>query len=180
MQQTIQKIRGFTLIELIITLSVVAILMLIATPSMQTMVVKNRMVTTLNELVADLNLARSEAIKRGQRTLLCKSSSGTQCDPNADWSDGWLLFHDSDGDRAVSANEQVIRVHAKLNKSIKLDYRGPSHRSHYVDFLASGETNNQNGRFWFCNLHDPDDNRALVISRTGRLRVEQRGSDANC
>ncbi len=99
-----RPIAGFTLIELIITVAVMAILMTLAAPSFQRILAKNRVEGLASELSAALNLARSEAIKRGATVTVCKSSNTSAavtatapaCDTSttATWPDGWLVFVD--------------------------------------------------------------------------------------
>ena len=68
---------GFTLIELMVTLSILAILTAIAAPNFSQMMVANRMTTQNNELIAAINLARSEAIKLNRSVTFCKLDSAT-------------------------------------------------------------------------------------------------------
>lgn len=87
------KSAGFTLIELIVTVSMVAILMSIAVPSFKKMIDDNRLSTGTNELVSALILARSEALKRSQNVTVCASTDQTTCS-GKDFAAGWLVFVD--------------------------------------------------------------------------------------
>jgi len=105
--------RGFTLIELMITVAVVAIVLAIGVPSFQEMMRNNRAATHMNGIIGALNLARSEAIKRGRRVSLCPSSDQAGCS-GSDWAKGWIVFVDTataDGSVAVG---QVLRVNEAL------------------------------------------------------------------
>lgn len=86
--------QGFTLIELMITISIAGILLAIAIPSMRDMIHQNRLAGHVNEFVAANMLARSEAIKRGKTVTLCRSTSAesaSACTAGAgDWNTGWL------------------------------------------------------------------------------------------
>lgn len=88
-------IGGFTLLELMITISILAILLGIAVPSFMSTIRSNQISATSNDLVAALNLARSEASKRGNTISICASSNGTNCTGAADWNIGWLVFTDA-------------------------------------------------------------------------------------
>lgn len=81
---------GFTLIELMVTIAVVAILLGIALPSFTDSTLGSKLRTQANDLVAGAVLARSEAIKRNQTVTLCASSNGTSC--TGSWSDGWIVI----------------------------------------------------------------------------------------
>ena len=84
--------RGFTLLELMITLTVAAILLGVGVPSFVDMVRSNRAATNINELSTAFAIARSEAIRRGANVRVCRSSDGATC--GASWADGWIVFVD--------------------------------------------------------------------------------------
>ena len=83
---------GFTLLELMTTLSVVGIVLAVGVPSYLSVVRNNRAATNANELVAALTIARSEAVRRGDRVSLCRSNDGASC--GGAWTDGWIVFVD--------------------------------------------------------------------------------------
>ena len=88
---------GFTLIELMVTLTVAVILMTIAVPSFRDALIRNRLTTYTNDLVGAINYARAEAIKRGQSVTLCKSTTGSACTTTtgSQWENGWIAFVDA-------------------------------------------------------------------------------------
>ena len=81
---------GFTLIELMVTVVVLAVLLGIAAPSFVSVIQNNRSTALANQLVTAMNLARMEAIRRGVQVTVCSSSDGTTCTGN--WTDGWLVM----------------------------------------------------------------------------------------
>lgn len=90
---------GFTVMEILVSLSVVAILAAIAAPSFQGFINEQRLGSTMSELANDLNLARGEAIKRNARVLLCaRNSAGTGCASAPDWQSGWVVCYDANAD----------------------------------------------------------------------------------
>ena len=107
---SLRRSKGFTLIELIVTVSVVAILAAIAFPNFQSLIRSNRLATAHNEVIGLVNLARSDAIRNNQGGAVCGSSNGTSCDGK--WNLGMLAFSDSDGDGAFSNSETVLRYTA--------------------------------------------------------------------
>ncbi len=104
--------QGFTLVELMITIFVAAILVTLALPSFREVLINNRVTSSTNQLVADLQLARSEAVNRGTLVAVV-SNSGTN-----DWSGGWQVIADSvfknDGTFADSA-DAILRASAGVD-----------------------------------------------------------------
>jgi type IV fimbrial biogenesis protein FimT len=95
--------RGFTLVELMVTLAVLAILTMVAVPSFRDTIRRNRVSAASNALLADLRYARTEAINRGQLVSLCPSSDGSSCTADGTaWDAGWLVYTYPAG--AASAN----------------------------------------------------------------------------
>lgn len=82
--------RGFTLIELMVTIAVMAILMAIAVPSFNEVALHSKLNSVSNNFVASAHLARSEAIKRNGTVTLCASSDGSSC--TGAWKDGWVVL----------------------------------------------------------------------------------------
>jgi type IV fimbrial biogenesis protein FimT len=100
---------GFTMVELMIVIAIVAILLAIALPSFQGSLRSNRVATTSNELMASVALARSEAVRNARGGGLCASADGAAC--GGSWNDGWMVWIDDDGDGAPGgANDRVVRV----------------------------------------------------------------------
>ncbi len=86
--------RGFTLIELMMTLAVMAILMVVGVPAFQTFVQNNRQTSEHNGLVMALLSARSEAVRTNVPLVVCTSADGQQCSGAANWENGWIVFTD--------------------------------------------------------------------------------------
>lgn len=107
------KYYGFTIIELLVTLSVLAILLTIAGPSLVNFVKNNRLVALTNDLVSDLNFSRNEAIKQGVPVSICASANPADANPNcsgsSDWSSGRLIFVDNNGSGGLDSGEAILR-----------------------------------------------------------------------
>jgi type IV fimbrial biogenesis protein FimT len=103
-----QSNRGFTLLELIISLSVIVLLVTVALPNFQGIMQRNRVTTKLNEILTAMNLARSEAITGGVVAGACPSLDGVACDADR-WDVGWIVWVDDNANSAFDANE-VARV----------------------------------------------------------------------
>ncbi len=103
--------RGFTMVELLTTLVVLAVLLAIASPSMSKFVNNSRLRASHGELVSALTLARSEATKRGLSVVV--KARGTTV--GAEFSDGWDVFQDTNKNDALDAGEPVIRSYPALS-----------------------------------------------------------------
>ena len=107
------KARGFTLMELLITVSVAAILAGIAAPNFQSMIQESRQESRVNELTGALFYARSEAIKRSSRVSVCARSSNTSCGTN--WDNGWIVYIDNaENPGVIDAAETVLKIASSL------------------------------------------------------------------
>ncbi len=176
---------GFTLLELMITLAIAAILFAMALPSFKGSIRSNRLTTITNELIASLNLARSEAIKRGQSVTVRKvdDNSATNFNASANWEDGWDVFTDADGDGNFVAGDgdTLIRTYQALSANYTL--RGDTEFPDFISFGATGLSNNTaRGSFTLCDSSDgnttPEANTAklILINTVGRTRM---GVDSN-
>jgi len=98
--------RGFSFLEIVIVVVILGVVLAIAAPNYTAMVNGNHLVATGNELLAVVQQARIEAVRRNQRVVVCPSSDGSSC--GSDWSLGWLSFQDNNRDDLVSVGEAVI------------------------------------------------------------------------
>lgn len=103
------RVAGFTLTEMMITLTVLGILSAAALPSMTNFVRDQRVKAASSDVFASLVYARSEAVKRNQRVVLCASADGTGCANSSDWAQGWVVFVDPDGDGFVGAVADILK-----------------------------------------------------------------------
>lgn len=114
---TATRQQGFTLIELMITVIVAAVVLAFGVPSFESFIRNGRVTSQTNQLIADIQFARSEAIKRGLPVVLCPSADPTATPPScivspttASYDTGWVVFVDLDRDGAIDSGEPVLRV----------------------------------------------------------------------
>lgn len=172
-----QRLRGFTLVELLMSLAVMAILVTFAVPSFSAILGSSKLVAASNALLSSMHLARSEAIKRNSRVALCKTADGVSCAIAGGWEQGWIVFHDNNnsGDRDI--NEPVIQRIQPLPGSVRLT--GNSNVAKYVSFLSTGATKMvaggfQAGTLTICNQSaTSSEARQIVLNAVGRPRVQR-------
>jgi len=167
--------KGLTLLELMIVLSVLTILVSLASPSLNTLFRKQQVAGESNILFTLIYFARSEAIKRNTVVTICKSDDATQC--GGDWTDGWIVFADVDKDGSRDVGDALISS-GKIDENYTLSWSAYG-SSNYIRFTSNGLTLSQNGSFKLC----PSDldlrfARAVVISKTARVRLPK-DSDGN-
>lgn len=173
----LKKNSGFTLIEMIVTVTIVAIFASFAVPSFSELIKNNRIPTTANEFISSLVLARSEALKRSRDVSLCASNNQTTCNGGTDYSDGWIVYADCDGNDALTAGpvdcnddsvldeEEIIKVHNGFEKIFI------NSGSNNITFLFSGRIANAT-TFNLGHESDSATVKQVVINRVGRIRSQ--------
>jgi type IV fimbrial biogenesis protein FimT len=170
-----KKNQGFTLLELMVTVAIAAILVTVAMPSFTNTIIGNRLTTINNELVGALNLARSEAIKRNQQVVIRKTGTN--------WQGGWQVFVDvdrtpssdanvfnDDGDATLcESNEDcVLRVYSSLPAGYTIS---SNNYTNFIRYTPTGQANT-NGTFAVCQNNDASKSKEIIIVATGRARLD--------
>ena len=149
------KQQGFTLIELMVTLALVAILVTIGIPGFSNIIRDNRLVTGTNDLVTSMSLARSEAIRRGVPVTVCASNTGTDCTASA-WNQGWIVFTDQGTADTVDGTDTILRVQQALAGNVQIAVGGATQvRYSATGFLAAAGSAEDTGGL-FAAGHDPE------------------------
>jgi type IV fimbrial biogenesis protein FimT len=165
---------GFSLIEIITALSVASILLAIGVPSFQTLTQSSRMTGAINTIVSHLNLARSEAVKRGMDIVLCPSDDGIDCTSTMVWDKDIIMFADNNRNRQLDPGETLIR-HINLNSdSIEITTTTGRRRAVY-DFR--GFSMGYNVSFTFCDTVNKVAPKAVIVSNSGRTRISDTKAD---
>ncbi len=168
---------GFTLLELIVSICVLAILAAIAAPSLGTLLERQRAVAATNALVAHLSLARLTAITHNSHTVFCPSASGTGCDAGTDWSGGWMLFLDRDGNRRPDSADDIVRVErTALSQHLRLTSSSGRVQARY---LPDGRSTGSNLTISVCNKRGELLN-TVVVNNVGRIRSTRATPSSPC
>lgn len=160
---------GFTLIELIVTIAIIAVIAGIAVPSFRDIIVANSVMTDRDEVFRSLLLARSEAVKRGRFATVCVSPSATACSTTAPWGNGWIVFEDQDGDGVVDAGDEVVRVFPARDSQVTIAHDGGLRRITFnSQGLARSGTTSFAGAFTVSHSDGSQYDRGVSLSATGR------------
>ena len=160
---------GYSIYDLLITSAVASVLGLGAV-GMNGLVQDTRMTAAVNQFMGELNLARSEAIKRGSATSICASATGSGCLESREWNAGWIIFSDTNGNGIPESDDSILRVQQTGTlKSVRFGAWGPG-TGRWVTYEADGTTK-QNGTFTFCDDRGAKQAKAVILLGTGRPRV---------
>ena len=163
------KMQGYSLLELLLTVAIAAILLFLGTAGFGRSVAESRMRAEMNGLFHAVHLARKESIMRRRVVSICSSVDGDRCSGTLDWSAGWIVFENRDRDEPPvrDAGEALLSRHSASDQ-IRIDGNRKGFTLRSVDLRAT------NGTLIVCDRSRRAASRALVISYTGRPRVARR------
>ena len=165
---------AFTLVELMVTLAVLGISLMIAVPSFISITNTNRAASETNSLVGALGYARSEASTRGDNVTICRSQDGATCQSGTGWTDGWIVFINTDNDSPaqVDAGETILRVYGATSTGNAISASAALADS--ITFGPSGFSNSQ-GEFVLCDNSGAASARKVTLTRIGRVSLTTGG-----
>lgn len=166
--------KGFTLLELMVTLFIAAILMAIAIPSFETLINNSRMNSAYSSLVTELNYARSEAVQRNTSVTICASSNQATCSNTNNWHLGRLVFVDVNGNGAVNAEDTLLKVFPRSEANISMISAVFTNAS-FIVYNSNG-TVNQAGTLFVC---DPRGETFALGVSVPLLGMPQRAHDSD-
>jgi type IV fimbrial biogenesis protein FimT len=158
--------RGLTLIELMIVLSIAAILAVAGMPALGSMLARSHRQSAESALQASLMHARELAITRHVRMIVCPSADHRTCAAWDDWQDGWMIAEDADRDREPDAGAP-LEVFDALPAQMRV--RSSNGRPRVV-FLPDGSASGSNARLTICRLGNTREGGAVIVSNSGRVR----------
>jgi len=167
---------GFTLIELIVTMAMAAIVLSFGVPTFRGVIADNGMVADANRFVVSVNVARSSAVKYQRDATICASTTWNQATPTctggSDWSEGWIVYVDKDRDGAVDADE-VVSVNEPLNDRTTLESGGAG----AFTYNARGFVDAGGDDFDLCDSRTGETGRLIRINGAGRVSVARQACD---
>jgi type IV fimbrial biogenesis protein FimT len=162
---------GFSMVELLVVLLIGAVLIGVASPEMRDMLNRRRLDSAVADLHGAIDLARSQAIARGSRVQLVPLEPA-----GVNWSAGWLVFIDTDGDRRPGPGEEVIASHGPVPEGIIISFNFTGNRvPYYIAYNGAGrscsDTSSLAARWGTLSFHQDGQIRRIRINMLGRARV---------
>lgn len=163
---------GFTTVELLVTIAIAAILLTLAVPSMRTLIQNMRITSQANDLISDINFARSEAIRRSANVTICQSTDSTAASPTCstagtDWKIGRIIFIDSNSDGQHASTEELLRIREPLDGNNTL-----TSAANLVVYARTGATTaGAKIDFSLCDTRGAASGRNISIEATGRALI---------
>ena len=159
--------RGVTLVELLVTLVIAAILLTLAAPSFNEFIQKSNTSTAVDKFVESINLARSEAIKRGLQIVVRKTGSH--------WEEGWTIFSDHNGNGQLTATDGDELLHSQNKLENGFTLRTDSTISTWFAYLPSGFIKgdiSNNAKFFLCRSDkDKPKSRTIKVNNAGNIYI---------
>ncbi|MCK5898126.1 MAG: GspH/FimT family pseudopilin [Methylococcales bacterium] len=165
-----KQLSGFTIIELLITVSILGILTSMGLPSFMGTINSTRLTTKANELIASLNFARSEAIKRNQSVYVASVNASGQ-----KWENGWTIYIDNNSNKVFDKNsDTLLKEYQALESSYTL--RTGGNIKGWLVYEPTGlyqtSTGRLNDSFSLCTTEkDKKTSRKITLNSIGRTRV---------
>ena len=179
---------GISVVELVISLAVVSILATTGVPAFSNFIQTNRISESAFDILGTINLARTEAVKRRTRVVLCRSANPTAATPTCggaanDWTTGWLVFASGDGNNTYTAGTDTLLGSGKVHAS-NVTIITNSTSNNNLEYNSDGTTNEAGGtaRFAICDKRGGRYGRQIEVPPHGRPKFIK-GSDAapiNC
>lgn len=159
--------KGFTLMELLIAMAITAILLAIAVPAWSNATSAAHNGTARSELATSLLDAVRYSALAGREVVVCPADSDSQCSGNVDWSSGWIVFADLNGNRSREPTERLLRQSAALTGGVHLI--STVGRTRLV-FQPNGGNAGSNATFTLCDRRGISKATTLVLANDGRFR----------
>ena len=167
---------GFSLVEALTVLAITAILLLVGVPSYAGLVESQRASSAMHLLTAHMASARSTAITYRIPTVVCPSDRAGGCRRDGDWSQGWLMFFDADGNRQPDSRQDILRdENAPIHPSLRIVSSAGRTQLRY---LPDGRSAGSNLSVRLCR----EDKllAQVIVNNTGRIRSETASGSTPC
>jgi len=169
-----QREKGFTLLELLVTLAIASILLSVGVPGFRSVIMDSRLVRDSNQFVGSINLARSAAVRFQRSATVCTSANFNavlpSCSGSSDWSQGWVVWVDKDRDGAIDANE-VLSVQEPIDSMTTFSATNAA----LFSYDARGFGSSPADELMMCDNRSGETGRRIRVNAAGRTHVKQQG-----
>jgi len=171
---------GATLVELAVVLAIAAVVYALAAPDLHALVTAQQLKATSGELFDAISHTRAQAIARGERVKLAPRDPA-----GADWTQGWTVFVDRDGDRQPGPQDEILAVHGPLPPGLRIDFSfTASAPPQYIAYNGAGrscsDAAGQASRLGTLSLFHGGQVRRIKINMLGRVRMCNPARDEGC
>ncbi len=172
-----KRTAGLTLLELLVVVSITAILATVALPSMSTLVAETRISSATSMLASMMKFARMQAVARNSRVTLCPSENGIDCGEANEWNRGVMAFEDANHNRRRDENEELLGFR-EMNRHLRIfsgadpDSTGKSRKR--VVFSPAGSAAGYTLSVKFCSPASATAPAVIILQNSGRMRVSDR------
>ncbi|MEW6763461.1 MAG: GspH/FimT family pseudopilin [Pseudomonadota bacterium] len=175
-----QPAAGASLVELAVVVAIASILMAVAAPDLQALVAAQQLRTASGDLMGAIAETRAQAIARNARVKLMPRDPG-----GADWTRGWTVFIDRDGDRQPGVGDEILQVHGPVPEGVRIDFSfTQSAPPQYIAYNGAGRSCSDAGgnasRLGTLSLFHGEHIRRIKINMLGRVRVCNPARDDAC
>lgn len=150
---------GFSLLELVITISIACILMIFIVPGFRQLMMSSKSDVSSKQLMRTLEFSRNLAMNSGQKITICPCNNQMSC--SGEWCDGYIVLQ----------NQKIIFTHQNNNKNEKIHWRAFPFYLKNIEYLPTGLSNFENGTFWYCDGNSKYPLWAIMLSKSGRMRL---------
>lgn len=167
-----KKKNGFTLIELIIVVTILAIISTLALPYFHEIMAQQEMKKIIHKLTSSIQLAKSHAAIEHRNVVICPSSDHLNCQNNK-WSSGFISFVDNNKNKQVDRDEKIIFIESTNLKYGNLDWRGTLSTPSLTFQAENGLPRGFNGSFYYCSTLYVQKHQRIILSPMGHTRTEK-------
>ena len=171
---------GFSMAELLVVLGITAMTAAVAAPNLHDLLRGQQLRAAAGDLFGAIQLARAQAIARNERVKLAPNDAAGR-----DWTRGWTVFIDRDGDRRPGAGDEILAVRAALPPGMRIDYSFTSPAPpQYIAYNGAGrscsDSNSAASRLGTLSLFHGAQVRRIKINMLGRPRLCNPARDSGC
>lgn len=173
------KEQAFTLVELIVTISIIVILAAFAFPSYLDFKAKQELNHVITLIYSLNQTAKSNAVLFHSNIIICSSSNAIQC-ANDQWKTGVIMFSDKNNNQQIDTDEMI---HTRVDTQLKygsLTWIGGATNTKVLTFRGdTGQPHDSFGSFFYCSQHHPSLHQRIILSKTGLIRTDSNTKTKN-